>query len=233
MTDIKDYLGSEDFKSVMPYLLSGGGGALAGAYLSGRRRKDSGETKGSHMLRVLRNSLLAGGLAAGGHALLNKGFNDTVGSVDEINPVSGRPGSDGPLPSTIRNIAFNPLTAGAAGIAGLGLTDKMQFFGANRPKMEQALEALSSKGAGSTAALRFADAAEGLRLDNKGLKYLRQTAGIPSGTGVRGALSTIGRRGLSTFGQSAPRQVGRGALGLLFAGLPAIAGSFLTEPSGE
>ena len=233
MTDIKDYLGSEDFSKVMPYLISGGGGALAGAFLSGRRKKDKGESKGQHMLRVLRNSLLAGGLAAGGHALLNKGFEDTVGSVDEMNPVSGQPGEEGPLPSAIRNIAFNPVTAAASGVVGLGLTDKMKFFGANRPKMEQALEALKDHGVGSPAKLRFADAAEGLKIDNKGLKHLRQAAGIPSGKGVGGVLSTIGRRGLSTFGQSAPRQIGRGALGLLFAGLPAVAGSFLTEPSSQ
>ena len=52
---------------------------------------------------------------------------------------------------------------------------------------------------------------------------------------VKGLLSMLTRKGpLSTFGQTTGRRVGRGAPGLAAAGIPALAGAFLSnDPSSN
>ena len=66
-----DFLQSDQFKTLAPYLISGGAGAVLGGLMTGRRRKRQGEGRLGHLGRVLRNALLAGGLAGGGHYLPN------------------------------------------------------------------------------------------------------------------------------------------------------------------
>lgn len=140
-----DYLQSDDFKSLLPYLMSGGTGALVGGMLTGRRRAESGEGRGAHMRRILLNALMAGGLAGGGHYLLNKGLNSTVGAVDEKHTLSGGDEDPSPLSSAVKNIAFSPLTAAGAGATALAATDGHSFLGAGRQIAEEKLRAISLK----------------------------------------------------------------------------------------
>jgi hypothetical protein len=67
------------------------------------------------------------------------------------------------------------------------------------------------------------------------LKRLRQRGGIAGGdTKLRQILSNISRRGpLSTFGQTTPRRIGRGALGLTAAAVPSMLGALLTTDKSQ
>ena len=126
-----NYLQSDDFKSIVPYLMSGGVGALAGGAMTGRRRKDSGEGRLGYLARILRNALITGGLAGGAHALLNKGVEKTVGNLaDSSKALTGSPGDEGPMATAAKNIAFSPLTAVGAGAGALALTNNSSTFGA-------------------------------------------------------------------------------------------------------
>lgn len=69
-----------DLNALLPYLISGGGGALAGALATGRRKERSGESRLGYLGRILKNSLLAGGVAGGSHYLLNKGVENLTSS---------------------------------------------------------------------------------------------------------------------------------------------------------
>lgn len=129
-TKISDLAGSDELKAVLPYLLSGGAGALAGSMVTGRQKEDENETRAGYLGRVLRNALLTGGLAAGGHYLLGKGLESTVGQAVDA-PVSKGP-DNGPLETAVKNIAFSPLTAAGAGASALYATHRTPHIGANR-----------------------------------------------------------------------------------------------------
>lgn len=135
-----NYLQSDDFKSIVPYLMSGGVGALAGGAMTGRRRKDSGEGRRGYLTRILRNALITGGLAGGAHALLNKGIDKTVGNLaDSPKALTGTPGDEGPLATATKNIAFSPLTAAGAGAGALALTHNNSIIGAGLAGKSDAL----------------------------------------------------------------------------------------------
>lgn len=246
-----DYLESDDFKSIMPYLLSGGAGAVAGGLATGRRRARDGEDRGSYLARVLRNALVAGGLASGGHYLVNKGLDSTVGSLNDSNSISGHEGQEGPLATATKNIAFSPLTAAGAGATALMATHDNKRIGAG--STDDALYSFAKKTPNSPEPqlLRAGSSADEIA-NLGGDERLRQRAGLPSSNmterqrqilrkipGVKddaaakklkGMLSTATRRGpLSTFGQTPLRRTGRGALGLAAAGVPALLGAILTD----
>lgn len=126
-TQAGEFAQSDKLKSLLPYLLSGGAGAVAGGMVTGRQRADKGESRSGYMGRVLRNALAAGGLAAGGHALINKGLDSTVGG---FKAAEGTSRVEGPLETATKNIAFSPLTAAGAGGAALLATHKRPFIGA-------------------------------------------------------------------------------------------------------
>ena len=121
---VKNFAGSDELKSVLPYLLSGGAGAVMGGMASGRQREEEGEERSSYLGRVLRNALMAGGVAAGGHYLVNKGFDSTVGSMASASD------GEGALSTTTKNIAFSPLAALGAGGTALYATHSIPGIGA-------------------------------------------------------------------------------------------------------
>lgn len=242
---IKEVLGSDQVKQLLPYLLAGAGGAALGGVMTGGRREHTNESRISYLGRILRNAALSGGLAAGSAALLHKGWDSTAGAVDKKNPITGSKGNEGPGSTLLRGLAFSPWTAAASGAAGLAATNKFSI--GSGKKGQDAPLGLLAKGLGTTPDdLRAATAADIHRLthdsDGKILQVqgaggvthhagkLRRAANLPSGKGVGGILSNITRRGpLSTFGATTGRRVGRGALGLLAAGAPAFTGAFLTN----
>lgn len=266
--------GSEEMKKLMPYLVSGGIGAGAGALLTGQRRKKKGESRTSHLGRVLGNALIAGGLTAGSHALLNKGVESTTGHGVKDSIPSTTP-DEGPLATNLRTAAFSPLTAGAAGVGGLLATSKLGLLGNGHAqvKLDRDNFITKMKGHGHdinesditskpTKELQALIEAQGTKLEetitgyNKHgepimkkipqlydkspdmlaeLERLRQRGGIAGGKGkLHQIISNITRRGpLSTFGQTTPRRIGRGALGLTAAAVPSILGALLTKDQSQ
>ena len=96
---------------LLPYLLAGGGSALAGGALTAMGGERPGEGRWARRWRILRNALLTGGAGVGATALINKGIQDTVTE---------------PLPSTdqdptmagIHSVADSPWTRGGAAAYG-------------------------------------------------------------------------------------------------------------------
>jgi hypothetical protein len=96
---------------LLPYLIAGGGGALAGGALTAAGGERPGEGRWGRRWRVLRNALLLGGAGAGATALVNKGINDTVTAPLPAN-------DQDPTSKTVHNIANNPWTRGGAAAGG-------------------------------------------------------------------------------------------------------------------
>jgi hypothetical protein len=220
-----NYLQSDDFKSIVPYLMSGGVGALAGGAMTGRRRKDSGEGRLGYLARILRNALITGGLAGGAHALLDKGVEKTVGNLsDSSKALTGTPGDEGPMATATKNIAFSPLTAAGAGAGALALTHNNSTIGAGDTSDAMKRFSKDLPGKHDSAWMRtstpgeIASTLEGIADPKKveTLERLRRAAGVPSshitpgGNGignllekipgidaanVKGALSSAARRG--------------------------------------
>jgi hypothetical protein len=237
-------------KKLMPYLVSGGLGVGAGALLTGKRRARKGESRTSHLGRVLGNALIAGGLTAGSHALLSKGVAAASGKEvqDHISPELP---DEGPLATNLRTAAFSPLTAGAAGAGGLLATSKLGLLGSggNQVKMDRA-NFITKMQQNGHAGITESDVTSMPTKDLQGkidtasaqdetiareLKRLRQRGGIAGGdTKLERILSNISRRGpLSTFGQTTPRRIGRGALGFTAAAVPSILGALLTTDKSQ
>lgn len=244
---------SEEFKKALPYLLAGGLGASAGALATGGRNKRKDESRMSHVGRVLRNALLTGGLAAGGTALVNAGLDNTVRAVDKDNFATGGPGNEGPLSSGLKDALFSPVSAVGAGGLGLALTHNAGSFGAGKADKANNVKLLRQRlgmSEGDFAPKTSADIDAAIRSKAtpafKGAPFapptpdkqvlaelmrLRQRAGMIGGdTRLKRIASAVTRRGpLATFGQTAGRRVGRGALGLATAAIPALAGALLTN----
>jgi hypothetical protein len=242
-----------DLQKLMPYLLAGGAGAVGGAALSGKRKERSGETRGQYLTRILRNAVAAGALTGAGTYAAAEGFKKTVGKVDLEHPITGKEGDQGPLAEVTRGTLFGAPAAIGAGALGLGLTvgrpgigsgindkaladagDKLTAGlkakfknglppGIVDPGMDD-LKALQAQARRDPAALRAAvgkdadllhEAARlGINLHPKGLARNVQTAAhYPS----------------LLMGRTPLRRVGRGALGLGAALIPAIAGSLLSD----
>ena len=241
--------GSEEMKKLMPYLVSGGIGAGAGALLTGQRRKKKGESRTSHLGRVLGNALIAGGLTAGSHALLNKGVESTTGKGVAEGLPSTTP-DEGPLATNLRTAAFSPLTAGAAGVAGLTATHNMGVFGAGNKvksddltnfitKLKDGGEKLNESDLRGTSPQKLQEIINRISGDDvdklSQMNKLRQRAGLGAGNhAATGLISKLTRRGpLSTFGQTTPRRIGRGTLGLTAAAVPSILGALLTKDQSQ
>lgn len=238
MSDISgkagEVMNSEQFKKLLPYLLTGGAGAAVGGMVTGKRDVRKGESRTSHLGRVLLNALLVGGGAAGATALLSRSKDNLLGSQEEMTQMLNKD-NEGPMAATTRAVAFSPLTAMGAGALGLGATQGSKgFLGAGTHESEAALSALAKKVKLSPAELKLKTPEEIAALNLTGSSNkLRQAAGIGSGTGARGVVSNLARRGLSTFGQSWPRRMSRGALGLTAAAIPALLGAALTKDPNE
>lgn len=240
---LQSVLQSEDFKKILPYLLAGGAGAVAGGVATGRRNERKGESRSSHAGRVLRNALVAGGLAAGGTALLRKGLGETTGAVDKAGPITGGTAdNEGPLSSTLKGLLFSPVTAAASGATGLALTHGRKHIGAAEPGASEAIKSLAKHlTKGDTAALRALDPqtlAEKIRavgnIHGADADKLRRIAGLAAGKDERGVASRIAHSlPFSTFGSTAGRRIGRTGLGLVAASIPALVGAFVTDKAAE
>lgn len=258
---LSELAGSEEMKKLMPYLVSGGIGAGAGALLTGKRRKKKGESRTSHLGRVLGNALIAGGLTAGSHALINKGVESTTGKGAAEGLPNGTP-DEGPLATNLRTAAFSPLTAGAAGAGGLLATSKLGVLGDGRAQVKMDRDNFIDKMRAHGQPINESDATSMPRDELRAkmdaasnrpakgtpwvasasdeaiaqeLERLRRRGGIAGGKGkLHQIISHITRRGpLSTFGQTTPRRIGRGALGLTAAAIPSILGALLTKDQSQ
>jgi hypothetical protein len=246
---LSELAGSEEMKKLMPYLVSGGIGAGAGALLTGQRRKKKGESRTSHLGRVLGNALIAGGLTAGSHALINKGVESTTGHGVKDSIPSTTP-DEGPLATNLRTAAFSPLTAGAAGAAGLAATHNMGILGAGNKtkaddltnfitKLKDGGEKLNESDLRGTSPQKLQEIINRISGSDAGklsqMNKLRQRAGLGAGNNAAtGLISKLTRRGpLSTLGQTTPRRIGRGALGLTAAAVPSILGALLTKDQSQ
>lgn len=131
--DVREFIESGEAKKLLPYLVTGGVGATAGAVMTGRRRAKR-ESRLGYLGRILRNAALTGGLAAGGHALLDKGISSTLGGMTGVGK-DGKPlpPEDTPLESTLRRVAFSPLTAATSGAAALAATHRKGVWGLGDP----------------------------------------------------------------------------------------------------
>jgi hypothetical protein len=229
-----DYVNSEDFRKILPYLLTGGAGAVAGGLLTGDRKVRRNESRLSHLGRVLANAILVGGGAAWATALLRKSKDDLLGSTEAMHGVLNKDNT-GPAESLIRGVSMSPVTALASGAAGLGATSGFKgALGSGSADKENALSALAKSIGIDGEKLKRMTAAEIADLNLGGVdERMRQAAGLASGTGARGVMSNIMRKGLSTFGQSWPKRTVRGAVGLTTATIPALLGAVLTKDPNE
>jgi hypothetical protein len=140
LDSLKDTLQSDQFKKILPYLLLGGAGAAGGAYMTGARRRNrrNPESRLGYLGRVLKNSLIAGGLTAGVAGLARYGMD----KLDKQTTSDGKQlaGMDNPTDQALRSALFSPVTALGAGTAGLLATHKIPAIGANtaaRDKMRE------------------------------------------------------------------------------------------------
>lgn len=150
LDSLKDTLQSEQFKKILPYLMLGGAGAAGGAYMTGSRRRNrkNPESRLGYLGRILKNSLVAGGLTAGVAGLARYGMD----KLDKQTTEDGKQlaGMDNPTDQALRNALFSPVTALGAGTAGLIATHKMPAIGANsaaRDKMRESFARVLEYGA--------------------------------------------------------------------------------------
>lgn len=244
---INDILQDPRLKEALPELLAGAGGAVAGGLMSGGRRLGQNESRSRYLARVLMNATLAGGAAAGGTALLRKGYKSTLGAVDKEGIMTGsKEKEQGPLASTLRGLAFSPLTAAATGGSVLAATAKGD--GLLRPNNDQKqrsfellrkalgidknmLRDMSGKDIQST--ISGATPPAGVSTD--AMHRWRSEAGLVGGKsqGSR-ALSWLAHKTpLSLLGTTTGSRIRRGGLGLAAAGIPAMLGALTTSDTKE
>lgn len=102
---------------LLPSLLAGGAGALAGGTLTAMSPERQGESRAGRRWRILRNALLLGGAGAGGTALLQKGIQNAVTQPLPANDKE-------PFVQKIHDLASGKVGIGGAGIgAGLGIAN--------------------------------------------------------------------------------------------------------------
>lgn len=233
---------SPQLKKLLPYLLAGGAGAAAGGIMSGRRKKRSGETRGQYLTRVLRNAAVTGGLVGGGSYLAAEGFKKTIGAADLENPLTGKDGDQGPLASGLRDVAFHPATAAAAGLGTLGATINSKTLGANPLAGERETQMLADlKGRGVKGVASKADLVGLGRKDPAAFKAalgtdpstLRDARSAGVNIHAPGTLAhtttSLAKPISNLMGRTTGRRIGRGALGAGAALLPALLGALTTD----
>jgi hypothetical protein len=210
--------GGVDLNEMLPYLLTGGVGAAAGGYLASRKKRKKGEGRARHLSRILGNALLAGGMAAGGHALLRRGLSDVAGAGGAVDTIKNVP--DSPARSGTRTLLTNPLTGAASSIATLAVTDKLPMIGADRAgtlaaknllagdltskHVHESLSAAAQRRVAARTAELYANARAGGTLDaeaSKRLKEMMQSVAekemgkVPGADSVRATIAeNLGRK---------------------------------------
>ena len=135
LDDLKSFAQSDQFKKILPYLLTGGAAAGAGALMT--RKKKRGGGRFSHLTRVLGNALLAGGAAAGATGLARYGLDKLQSPATAAAPAINKPSDN-----ALRDTMFGWPAAIASGAAGLTLTHKLPVIGADTKGRDSALEAI-------------------------------------------------------------------------------------------
>ena len=242
---IGDVLQSEDVKKLLPWLLAGGAGAIAGgAMTSARKRKGRPDEEGrlKYLARVLGNAALAGGLVVGGGKALQYGAQrlaDAAPAPEGAEPLKS------PLSATIGGLASNPLTAGVTGAGGLiGFNKIFSGHGKDMAKAQAAIESNLGGGRSIDAlnilpkaefdeAVRMANESTKIKFDPMADKRLAQLAGLRPLDAIQGTGKVADtRRFLARFmNSSAGRALGstgtaRGIRGGVI-GLSALAPSLL------
>lgn len=241
---IGDVLQSDDVKKILPWLLAGGAGAIAGGAMTGaRKRKGRPDEEGrlKYLARVLGNAALAGGLVVGGGKALQYGSQRLA---DAAPAPEGKEPLKSPLSSTIGELASSPLVAAPAGATGLiGFNKIFSGHGKDMANARAAIEAnLGGQNVGSLNALpkdqfdeavRLANESSKIKFDPMADKRLAQLAGLRPLDAIQGTGKVAdARRFLARFmNSSTGRALGstgtaRGIRGGVI-GLSALAPSLL------
>lgn len=248
-----DYLKSPEAAKLVPYLLAGGGAAALGGLATGKRKKKSGEGRMSYAGRVLRNALVAGGLGAGGSYLAHQGLKKTVGAFDKEHPITGGAGQQGPAADAVKNLAFSPVTAGAAGLGTLAATANRPMLGTGK-QQESALKQLLAElkaqpgvdpsianvadgnGLNRVADKNFGAFDSAMKNGGTAVSDVRQSLAREAGVSMhdpksaRGIASRIIRRPVgSLLGQTNPQRIKRLGIGGAAALVPALLGALATN----
>lgn len=121
-------------KKLLPYLVSGGAGALGGGLLASQAPVRDGESKSERRKRILKNSLGLGVGVAGAHAALSAGLPKVVQPI-ESSVASGVERLAHGLKTNLGYYA-GAGTAGAAGIRGIVRREERGRFNAAREKAD-------------------------------------------------------------------------------------------------
>ena len=225
----------EEVKKALPYLMVGGGGALLGGLATGSRRKHDGEGRIGYAGRLAKNMGLAGLLAGGGAAALHKGYGAVKDSLDMEHPFTGKDADLSPVASLGKDLAFSPLTAGAAGLGMLAAT--RGGTKATEAAAQQSLSTIFKRVAGSTTA---AMGRTGAARDEMIQDILRATkvadrpstitrlhqAGLPTyGARAGSSINNMTAEGGATTADRLKVWAGDGKTGLNEAGVPGYTGN--------
>jgi hypothetical protein len=242
----KSMAGNVDVQKLMPYLLAGGAGAVGGVALSGRRKARQGETRGQYLTRILRNAVITGALTGAGSYAAGEGLKKTFGKVDLENPITGTESDQGPLAATGRKALFGLPAAVISGGVGLTATVGGKRLGAN-PNLGEAEKILMSglkrkHGANLPAditdveVLKYMaksepDALRNLLKGDKALIHEAKRLGL--NTHALGSIARkaheVARIPSNLMGRTNGRRIGRSAIGLGAAFVPALAGAILSN----
>lgn len=134
--EIQGMLDQVKDSSALPYLLSGGAGALAGGTLAAMNKPRRGESKLGRLGRILGTAALTGGATAGAHKLFSMGGNTLSNALpaDDVSPEQNA--ITGPVP--------RGLAALAAGGGMAAATHK-----ADKARWGELGKAMSAKGVGA------------------------------------------------------------------------------------
>lgn len=98
MTDkLQDILASVQDSGALPYLLSGGAGALAGGYVASKTKKDPDESRLGRLGRILGTATAVGAGTAGAHKLFNLGLDQFNTALPEGDVSPEEKATTGPL----------------------------------------------------------------------------------------------------------------------------------------
>jgi hypothetical protein len=250
---IGDVLQSDDMKKLLPWLLAGGAGAIAGGAMTARRKRrgrPDEEGRLSYLARVLGNAALTGGLVVGGGKALQYGAQRLA---DSAPAPEGQEPMKSPLSSTIGEVASNPLVAGATGVGGL-LGFNKTLGSSHLKDMAKAKAAIESNLRGSTVdslnelsksdfdkAVQLSNKATKLNYDPMANKATAQLAGLRPLDSIQGTgkvadarrllaklMSSSGGRALGSTG--AARGVRGGVLGLSALAPSLLYNYFASQP---
>lgn len=130
-----------DLKGMIPYLLSGGAGALAGGALTAASPERPDETSAQRRNRILRNAAMMGAGTAAGHAGIAYGYPKFTAPIPKGEPSQ--------LESVADGLKTNPLYY-LGGAAGAGVAVKGMARGEEVRNINSLIDRMHANGNGST-----------------------------------------------------------------------------------